>query len=120
ALHLLAPRARDFSIFSDDFVAAPAAAISMLDWAMLAIHAVFIALAVAISRRLPLAAFGLLFFYLMHAFESTVFPLEPYFEHRNYLPSAGLVLAAGQAMILFRRNTRRVAAILTAVWLASA
>jgi len=32
-------------------------------------------------------------FLLGHALESTVLALEPYFEHRNYFPSIGLVLA---------------------------
>ncbi len=35
--------------------------------------------------------YGVLFFLAGHAMESTVWPLELYFEHRNYLPSVGLV-----------------------------
>ncbi|KAA1194474.1 hypothetical protein F0M18_03325 [Pseudohalioglobus sediminis] len=35
---------------------------------------------------------GPVFFLAAHAMESTVWPLELYFEHRNYLPSVGLVL----------------------------
>ena len=38
-------------------------------------------------------AFGVGFFLAGHALESTVFPLELYYEHRNYLPSVGLYLA---------------------------
>jgi hypothetical protein len=38
-------------------------------------------------------AFGLGFFMLAHTMESTIFPLEMYFEHRNYLPAAGLLVA---------------------------
>ncbi|MFT5425821.1 MAG: hypothetical protein ACI9ZT_000758 [Gammaproteobacteria bacterium] len=34
--------------------------------------------------------FGILFFILGHSVESTILPLEMYFQHRNYLPSAGL------------------------------
>lgn len=43
-------------------------------------------------RRKPLVAFGLLLFVSGHLIESTVLPLELYFEHRNYLPSAGVVM----------------------------
>lgn len=40
-------------------------------------------------RRL---SFGVLFFLVAHSLESSVWPLELYFEHRNYLPSVGLVV----------------------------
>jgi len=38
-------------------------------------------------------AFGFGFFLVGHAVESTVVGLEPYFEHRNYLPAAGVAMA---------------------------
>ena len=46
------------------------------------------------SRR-PIPAFftGIGLYLAGHAMESTVFPLELYFEHRNYLPSFGFFLA---------------------------
>jgi tetratricopeptide (TPR) repeat protein len=48
-------------------------------------------------RKRPLIALAILFFYLNHTIESTIFPLELIFEHRNYLPSLFLFLpvAAG-------------------------
>lgn len=45
-------------------------------------------------RRHPLAALAVLFFLAGHAMESTVVPLEIYFEHRNYLPAMFLALPA--------------------------
>jgi len=39
--------------------------------------------------------FGLVWFVLGHSVESTVLPLELYFEHRNYFPAIGLVMALG-------------------------
>jgi hypothetical protein len=51
-------------------------------------------------RRRPLLAFGLLFFVAGHLIESTLLPLELYFEHRNYLPSLGVMLAlAGLVLV---------------------
>jgi tetratricopeptide (TPR) repeat protein len=50
-----------------------------------------ITLALAIRRRWPVAAFSVLFYCTGHLLESTVFNLELYFEHRNYLASLGLV-----------------------------
>lgn len=43
-------------------------------------------------------SFGILFYLAGQLIESTVFSLELYFEHRNYLPSAGLILAASVAL----------------------
>jgi tetratricopeptide (TPR) repeat protein len=39
--------------------------------------------------------FGIAWFLLGHSVESTVLSLELYFEHRNYFPAIGLVLALG-------------------------
>lgn len=50
--------------------------------------------AIIVRKRLPLFAFGVLFYFASHALESTIFPLELMFEHRNYLPSVGIVIAA--------------------------
>ena len=44
-------------------------------------------------RSLGVVAFGLAFFMTGHLMESTILPLELVFEHRNYLPSLGLILA---------------------------
>jgi len=46
-----------------------------------------------LRKRLPLFSFGILFFLVGHGMESTVFPLELVHEHRNYLPSFGILLA---------------------------
>ncbi|MBW2344506.1 MAG: tetratricopeptide repeat protein, partial [Deltaproteobacteria bacterium] len=40
-----------------------------------------------LSRKRPLMSFCIFFFFLNHLIESTVFPLELVFEHRNYIPS---------------------------------
>ena len=50
-------------------------------------------LALALRHRRPLAAFGIALFFAGHLMESTILPLELAFEHRNYLPSLGLILA---------------------------
>ena len=54
-----------------------------------------LALAVAawkLRRRSPGFAFGVAWFLVGHSMESTILPLELVFEHRNYLPMAGLLL----------------------------
>lgn len=41
--------------------------------------------------------FGVAWFAVGHSVESTVLPLEMYFEHRNYFPAVGLLLSLGVA-----------------------
>ncbi|ROR01942.1 tetratricopeptide repeat protein [Desulfosoma caldarium] len=48
--------------------------------------------------RQPLIGFGILWFFLNLVIESTVVPLELMFDHRMYLPSVGLILAAFEAL----------------------
>lgn len=48
--------------------------------------------AIAIHRA-PILAFGILFFLAGHSMESTILPLELVHEHRNYLPSVGLIFS---------------------------
>jgi tetratricopeptide (TPR) repeat protein len=67
-------------------------------------------------QRRPFLGFAILFFFLNHAVESTVLPLELIFEHRNYLPSAFLFVpvAAGLENLLnaYRTQNRRLYAII--------
>jgi hypothetical protein len=46
-----------------------------------------------LRHKVPAFAFGWGFFLLAHSLEAGIIPLELYFEHRNYLPSVGLLLA---------------------------
>lgn len=81
-------------IYHDDYelstsIGAPVTTLpAILAWLVLLI-------VIAASWRWPSArrlSFGVLFFLAAHSLESTVWPLELYFEHRNYLPSVGLAL----------------------------
>jgi len=67
-----------------------------------AIVALLCMLATAIWQRRsrPLLCLGILWFFAGHALTATVIPLELVFEHRNYFPSAGLVLAAASLLAL--------------------
>jgi hypothetical protein len=46
-----------------------------------------------LRKRLPAFTFGVAWFLIGHSIESTIIPLELVFEHRNYLPMAGPLLA---------------------------
>lgn len=49
--------------------------------------------AIAVRRRAPAVFAGWFFFLVAHSIESSFLPLELYFDHRNYLPSFGILLA---------------------------
>ena len=58
-------------------------------WTLLSILFILgtIGYAVYLAKKRPLFSFCILFFFLNHAIESTIFGLELAFEHRNYIPS---------------------------------
>ncbi|MDZ7749325.1 MAG: hypothetical protein U5K43_11275 [Halofilum sp. (in: g-proteobacteria)] len=61
-----------------------------------------VTISIAWRRRFPLVTWGVLFFFAMHLAESSTLPLELYFEHRNYLPSLGaLVAVTGIGFMLY-------------------
>ncbi len=61
-------------------------------WSLLGLVALGV-LCLLARRRAPVVTFGLAMFLLGHVLESTIIPLELMFEHRNYLPSCGLLIA---------------------------
>jgi len=57
-------------------------------------HISLIGFSILRLRKLPLVAFGVLFYYLTLSVESSVIPIRDLmFEHRTYLPNFGLLLA---------------------------
>ena len=58
-------------------------------------------------RRHPLLALAVLWYLAGHLIESTNLALEPYFEHRNYLPIIGPILALSTFLALSNRKILR-------------
>jgi hypothetical protein len=92
--HIALPYGADIGVYGDDFgtskslFSPPSTLLSLLGFLAMGIFCV----AGGRGRLKPLA-FGVAFFLVAHAVESTFIPLEPYFLHRNYLPSYGIYLA---------------------------
>lgn len=76
----------------------------------------FIAIRMADSRWWALS-FGLLLYFSGHLIESTIIPLELYFEHRNYMPSVGLLIAASSLFISTWPWKRHLLAIIFFIYL---
>jgi tetratricopeptide (TPR) repeat protein len=62
--------------------------------------------AIYFSRRQPLFALAIIFFYINHIIESSIVPLELIFEHRNYLPSVFLFVPLAQLMCVIMHKIR--------------
>jgi protein O-mannosyl-transferase len=92
-VQLLLPNPSRMGVFTDDFPISsgwfdpPTTALS------------FAALSVAsiaawrMRRLSPTVTFGWFFFLVAHSLEASFLPLDLYYEHRNYLPSVGLLTA---------------------------
>ncbi len=123
AQKFLLPRGAGLGLFHDDWQAA-AWPPDTATWLVLIAFVSMFAAAVALRRRLPLFAFGVLWFLAGHALESSFIPLELYFEHRNYAPLFGpaFALAAGCVALHARASPflRRGIVALAAGWLAIA
>lgn len=97
--NLLVPIAHRFSYIRDDYVISTGlfspwtTALSSIGWLII------IGLAVRLRSKLPAFSAGIGIFLAGHAMESSVFPLMVYFEHRNYLPSLGLLLAVAAVLV---------------------
>ena len=67
------------------------------------------------ARKLPMLAFGILWFFINLVIESTVIPLDFIFEHRNYIPS--MMLIPGIVFCLMRFLKRDTVIIILTVLL---
>jgi len=65
-------------------------------------------LAIRVRKKAPLFCLGVLWFFVGHVLESTVFPLELMFLHRNYLPSIGILLAVTDICVRLYQNNRAI------------
>jgi hypothetical protein len=114
----LLPGTNRLGIYSDAYAASrtlldpPTTAIALVAWLASGIAA-------WLSRRtMPLATLGLLWYASAHALEASFLPLEHYFEHRNYLPSVGIVfvvIAAGTRILEHLGMSRLRAAVVPAL-----
>jgi len=61
-----------------------------------------------LRKKAPLVSFGLALFFAGHLLESTVIPLEIAFEHRNYLPSIGILISLLSAIFYRFRFSMKI------------
>jgi hypothetical protein len=96
---ILAPRLEAFGLYHDDIALSTALFSPWTTLPALLGLAGLVWLAWRVRTRAPLVAFGIAWFLIGHALESTVLPLEIAHEHRNYLPLLGVLLAGAWALL---------------------
>lgn len=108
------PDLRNFGLFHDDI---PLSRGLLTPWttlpALTSILLITLA-AILLIKKLPIFGFSVLWFLIGHSMESGVIGLEIAHEHRNYLPSLGLILgiAYGLHSGLNRHRMRAMTSIL--------
>ena len=108
---ILLPGASPFGIYHDDYP--PSRGLLEPAGTLFAVGAWLAVLATGwLTRgtRMGLLAFGLWFYLAAHLVESTILPLELYFEHRNYLPGVGVFFSLGYGgyLLLARARLKRL------------
>ena len=93
-------------VFQDHFVKSTGLFSPITTVVSVLFHVFIISISIINRRRWPLFALAVLFFYAGHVLESSVLNLELYFEHRNYLAAAFLVVPLVE--LLQRKASRRL------------
>lgn len=87
-LHLLwLPRPYTAGLFNDAVEVSTNLLSPPTTLASIAFLTALLAVAIALRKRAPPISLAILFFFAGHLLESSVIPLELYYEHRNYLPA---------------------------------
>jgi hypothetical protein len=68
-------------------------------------------------NRLPLLYFAVFCFFGAHLLESTILPLELYYEHRNYLPSIVLIILVFYSIIYVSKKLKPIIYFSLSLWL---
>lgn len=105
---ILIPRINGFGLFHDDIAISttlfsPWTTILSIAFILLLLTAAFY-----YRKKKPLFALGIGWFFIGHLLESTFFPLEIAHEHRNNLPSIGIILAAFSLIPFVKLDSKKV------------
>ena len=100
---ILVPRTNQFGLHHDDI---PLSSGMFTPWTTLPailVLAGILVLAMRYRSRMPLFSLGIFIFFIAHLMESTIYPLDIAYEHRNYIASIGVLLSTGKLTLLASR-----------------
>jgi hypothetical protein len=101
---IIVPNGPGMGVFHDDYSVSaglfspPSTLVSIL------VNTGFLLYAIVNRSKYPIQALGVFVFFAAHSLESSFMPLELYFEHRNYLPSWGVLIFIVGVGISFRNK----------------
>jgi len=98
---ILLPNLSEFSLYHDDFPI-----IREFGWGTFvrlasAIGVLSLCVVSVVHKKRSMMLFGVAWFAIAHAMESTILPLEMIFEHRNYLALYGVSLSLSMLLIVY-------------------
>ena len=96
---LFFPHIRAFGLYHDDIALSTGLFEPWTTFVAMAAWIVLVALALWGVRRRAIWSFGLLWYLVGHSLESSLLSLELVFEHRNYVPSYGVLFAAAYYLL---------------------
>lgn len=110
---ILVPRLNAFNLFHDDFIVST----SMMEpfTTLLSLTAFLLLFIIVLKSSKKWLVLGVLFFFSGHLMESTVLPLNLVHEHRNYLPSVGLIFVFVISVFFLAKKTKLSANILLCI-----
>lgn len=91
---ILLPRPDAFGLFFDDYVISTDLVTPFSTLITVVLIGMLLISAILARTSQPVFSFAVFWFFAGHLLESSIIPLELYFEHRNYLPSAGILFSA--------------------------
>ena len=115
--HILAPRMEGAGLYHDDFPISSGLLSPPSTLASLMVLSLLFLLGCKLRFRYPFLSLGILWFFAGHCLESSIIPLELYYEHRNYVPMIGLALAAGQCCLATQGRMRRIALLIATLFI---
>lgn len=121
---LLIPYGPGLGLYHDDFIKSTSllvpftTLISVMAWIMIVAMSVYsLKTKTGILNKLSYIFFGFIFFLTAQLLESSILPLELYFEHRNYLPAVGIYISLSIAIcyLIFCLKKQKFFAVLFAL-----
>jgi hypothetical protein len=115
---IFVPNLRRLSLHHDDLVVSTGLLSPLSTIIVIVLLVALITFALYRLRSGAIWAFAVVFFFVAHSMESSFLSLEMVHEHRNYVPSFGLAMLFGYALLQLARATTRPVAFAAVIGLA--
>lgn len=114
---LVAPNIQELGLFHDDIPISKSFTQPISTLISAATLVVALITSFFVRKRYPIFIFGLSWYLCAHALESSIISLEMIYEHRNYLPSIGIIFIFAEliTIILNTTNKKTILAITFAI-----